>query len=84
MFRDFHLRLFSPTFLIPTDTTDQGAGLMADKLKKYCPRCGDRVSRSATRCHHCGQRLITRRLLIIYAAIAAFIGGAIFLLLRYF
>ncbi|MCA1613262.1 MAG: hypothetical protein LC800_03705 [Acidobacteria bacterium] len=26
---------------------------MKSRQKKFCPRCGDRVSRSANRCHNC-------------------------------
>jgi RNA polymerase subunit RPABC4/transcription elongation factor Spt4 len=57
---------------------------MTDKSeKKFCSKCGDRVSHSARRCPYCGQRIFTARLVLTYIIIAVMIVTAIFLVRVY-
>jgi ribosomal protein S27AE len=57
--------------------------LMTDRLKKFCPNCGDRIKRSTTSCPYCGQRVITAGLVLKYIIIAVMIVAAVFLVLLY-
>ena len=55
-----------------------GRGMTA-KRKRFCRRCRTRVSRSASRCGYCGQRMLNPARL----ALAAFISMAVlFVLVR--
>jgi uncharacterized paraquat-inducible protein A len=49
--------------------------------KKFCSKCGERVSHSARRCSWCDHRLLTYRLVLTYVIIAVIIATAIFLVL---
>jgi len=56
---------------------------MSERFKKYCPKCQDRISRSATRCSNCGHSILTGKRALIYILIVAAAVAAAFLALRF-
>jgi len=56
---------------------------MKDIQKKYCPNCGDRISRRVSRCPYCRKRIINSRLVVTYILLAVIIVVIIFLILDY-
>ena len=51
--------------------------------RKYCPKCRDRISRSAVKCHNCGHRLVTGKRVLIYVLLAVTAIAVVFLGLRF-
>jgi hypothetical protein len=57
---------------------------MPEKRKeKFCPWCGERVRRSATRCPHCKTLVLTWRVVLVYTLLSIVLVASIFLLLDY-
>jgi len=56
---------------------------MSQQSKKYCPKCRDRISRSATRCSNCGHHIVTGRRVLTYVLLVVAAVAAAFLALRF-
>ena len=56
---------------------------MSEPSKKYCPKCRDRISRSATRCSNCGHTILTGKRVLIYVLIVVAAVATVFVALRF-
>ena len=68
----------------PNNFTKSEKTVNSERRKKFCPECGDRVSRSAYRCYHCGRTLKMSSVILAWLLVATVLFSLVFLLANFF